>query len=428
MKPKTGVLCLVLVTILFFVAILQFSTTAPPTEIETPDPSSVKPPEGLSPLIEISPTGPTPQSPHSTHSPPVTPPLNAPETPRETTKFVIPDECAEGCSLNGECVNKECRCDRGWTGPVCGRLILGAVAETEGYRPEGASSWGGSLIFANNTYYLFHTTLTNTSIRNWEKSSGMALATSDRPTGPYKWHSWVRRPVQDQSFDGTTVRDPAVVWHQDRYLLYYVGLNCIVNEEECAQYASIGLLSSSNPLGPWHSHGPILTPQGSGWEANALFNPSVIVDVDGSMLLYYRGDDTNFNGVGVARAHSFEGPYVRENGGVAIFGKRPHIRQVDPFVWRDPRGYHMLLSATNIARKSTGGLAYSADGIRWRAVVMRPAFTHELHFHQKGRLAFKQRMRPSFLLSNNTPTHLITTVEELKGYRTWTSIVPIGDA
>ena len=146
---------------------------------------------------------------------------------------------------------------------------------------------------------------------------------------------------------------------------------------------------------------------------------------DGSVWLYYRGDDSDTNGFGVARAAHWKGPYERQFGGAPLFGKRPKPRSADLFVWRDARGYHMLSCGQGIAKRMLGGVAYSTDAVNWKPVATRPAFSHELYYADRGRLAFKNRARPQLLFQDGVPTHLVTAVEELKAYKTFTSVVPI---
>src|SRR5258705_11993280 len=46
------------------------------------------------------------------------------------------------------------------------------------------------------------------------------------------------------------------------------------------------------PFGPWRrtSDGPILSPQGSGWESAGTFNPAV-VEYNGKFVMLYRAQD-----------------------------------------------------------------------------------------------------------------------------------------
>src|SRR6266516_7304890 len=48
------------------------------------------------------------------------------------------------------------------------------------------------------------------------------------------------------------------------------------------------------PFGTWRrvSDGPVLTPQGDGWEAAGTFNPSVVRH-DGKIVMLYRAQDRN---------------------------------------------------------------------------------------------------------------------------------------
>ena len=48
-------------------------------------------------------------------------------------------------------------------------------------------------------------------------------------------------------------------------------------------------------------------------------NPAVVVLPNGSLLMAYRGLDDN--GIGMAISESWDGPFLRLNGGEAVIGK-----------------------------------------------------------------------------------------------------------
>src|SRR5437870_6514796 len=58
--------------------------------------------------------------------------------------------------------------------------------------------------------------------------------------------------------------------------------------------ALLGSAATVNlPFGSWSraSDGPILSPQGLGWESAGTFNPAVLLD-DGKFIMLYRAQDT----------------------------------------------------------------------------------------------------------------------------------------
>ena len=73
-----------------------------------------------------------------------------------------PCKDALGCSLNGECRDGVCTCDKGWKGQVCGELDLMPVDKAEvGLFINGTTTWGGTPIVttdpktAEKTYHLY---------------------------------------------------------------------------------------------------------------------------------------------------------------------------------------------------------------------------------------------------------------------------------
>ena len=192
-------------------------------------------------------------------------PLEVPKAPAGGRRGPSDGPCPDGCALNGECAGHACTCDPGWTGASCGQMRFGPLPQTEtGYRPaatEGFGSWGGAPIKGpDGTFHLFVTLFTNTTVRTWYRHSVIAHTTAATPLGPYAFQSVIVRPSGSETeFDGTTAREPTVVRdaRSGRFLLFYVGHNCIRDEDECPVHASIGLVSAPDPEGPWERHGEV---------------------------------------------------------------------------------------------------------------------------------------------------------------------------
>ena len=108
----------------------------------------------------------------------------------------------------------------------------------------------------------------------------------------------------------------------DEYVVFYIGVGQPVADADLPQ--SIGAAYSTSPDGPWtRMDQPLLKPE-EGWECGGnpepncgVSNPAVVPMADGSVLMFYRGN--NDRGVGVASAPTWRGPYTRRNNASSIF-------------------------------------------------------------------------------------------------------------
>lgn len=96
--------------------------------------------------------------------------------------------------------------------------------------------------------------------------------------------------------------------------------------------------------GPWRRlDEPVLSGCNSTWEGGMVANPGVLVQPNGTLLMAYRG--LNDKGVGMAVAHTWDGPFERLNDGAAVLGPASALHSAvaeDMFMWRTTRGIEML--------------------------------------------------------------------------------------
>jgi hypothetical protein len=100
------------------------------------------------------------------------------------------------------------------------------------------------------------------------------------------------------SFDADEVRSPSVILVNHVYRLYYAGRR--------GSRWSIGMLIAAD-LGFWRAGNgglPVLDPDGAGFDAVSVSEPSV-VEEDGVLSLYYLGSDGVDRALGVSRGSSF---------------------------------------------------------------------------------------------------------------------------
>jgi hypothetical protein len=326
----------------------------------------------------------------------------------------------EDCNLNGYCKSSVCSCKAGWKGSDCGVLNLGNTAKNQGYNIANWSEWCGSGITISNITYLFASRIDNhCGLNVWTTNSACVKAISNSgPDGPFSFVDYVlpafcHNPTIHTAVDGTL-------------LLYHIGdgtenpnseTKCVngstppaanVGSGEGSGYITINYASSVN--GTWTALGKaILTGGGSGAWDEGVTNPGPWMWPNGSVLLSYRGKDSNSKELlGIASAPNWKGPYTRLRT-TPLFNTSG---AEDPFLWQDVDDkYHLLFNDKWEDSVGVGGHAYSNDGINWVFSNTR-AYTHLVTWTDGTALNMSRRERPQLLLdSKRTPLALYTAVK-----------------
>jgi hypothetical protein len=346
-------------------------------------------------------------------------------TARATTNCSVGDPLA--CSLNGVCDAGTCACDAPWGGAACETLRFAPGKETAcgklcAYHGHGndTTSWGGSVVEANGTYYMFVAEMTRgCDLGAWRTNSQVVLAASDDPLGPFDYvmdvvAPWAHNPQVVAAPDG----DGGLV-----YALYALGDGVpLAPERDCGgrrRAAAAGAprnLSRANftihyarhPTGPWLSHVASILDWPSNWDYGAVgnWNPAPMVHPDtGRVFLMAHTSPTAFDGEAIVAADSWRGPYsvVASSTSSTWRGSVKHAE--DPFLWVDARGHwHALYHALG---GDPGGHAYSLDGSVWSDVAAAYGTSRPLgggaavgYGAERPKLLFGDDARP------RTPTHL----------------------
>ena len=96
------------------------------------------------------------------------------------------------CGANGECKRGICECYKPWKGPECSSLALLPVERhVSGYRLNGTSSWGGSILADSSnasTHWMWAAEMMgHCGLKSWRRNSRIILAKSESAVGPYKF-------------------------------------------------------------------------------------------------------------------------------------------------------------------------------------------------------------------------------------------------
>jgi len=323
----------------------------------------------------------------------------------------------DDCNLNGYCKNSVCSCKPGWKGSDCGVLNLGLAPVGGGYNAANWSEWCGSGIELSGSYYLFASRIDNhCGLNVWTTNSACVLAKSTSALGPFTTVDYVKKafchnPTIHTATDGTL-------------LLYHIGdgtenpdleTKCtngstppVTKSGAGSTYITIDYASSVN--GTWTALGKaLLEGGGTGTWDQSVTNPGPWMFPNGSVLLAYRGKDSNSKELlGVASAPNWKGPYTRLRT-TPIFETDG---AEDPFLWQDIDGlFHLLFNDKWEDSVGVGGHAYSHDGINWVFSNTR-AYTHTVSWSDGTSLAMARRERPQLLLdSKRNPLVLYTAVK-----------------
>ena len=363
--------------------------------------------------------------------------------------FSTPDPC----SLNGDLVNGKCVCDPGWKGNNCTLLKLLPVNKSNpGYYNKSLPTWSGANIYyVNNEYHWFvgAKAIANTSDDLYLCNSNIIhLTSSISINGPYKYKDVILSRMH---------LSPFITYYNNTYIIFDVGYNNVPSVDTCENYTNstkskvgynesyntIHLTYSSNindPLSEWMNHETVIydpfpgTINRTEWDCWCQ-NPTSYIYPNGTTILIFRGNQCKpyhgKNHIGIAIASHWKGPYKKLLKD-PIFGYNGFNE--DPYLWRNKRGFHLLIHAQNNTgenKTTRGGYAYSVDGISWILTNDDPWLPYILWYDGTNN-TLARRQKPGLVFDDNmNPIYLINGVDlnatDGSMWQTgWTLMNPIG--
>lgn len=282
-----------------------------------------------------------------------------------------------------------------------------------GFRMDGYYIWCGSLIKGpDQKYYLFAARWPEetTFPEGYMTHSEIVLATSTSLNEPFQFEKVVISRRDGDYWDAGMAHNPFVVQIGDEYVMFYIG-----TQNGSYENRAIGYATASSLDGEWtRSDKPLQLP------ANAN-NPSVLLDSDGSILLYYRDGQLK---VSVARASHYTGPYK-----ILKYDLFPKGYIEDIFVFRLNDRYEMFAEDAGAAYTGLykGGVHFvSQDGIHWQPDAQPSAYDFNIQYTDGTSLTLQRRERPQVYIEKND-AYLVTTAKAfgpdcLTGGKTWNMI------
>jgi hypothetical protein len=292
--------------------------------------------------------------------------------------------------------------------------------------------WCGSVIKGKNgKYYMFYSRWPRSQGHfAWVPSSEIALAMADKPEGPYKHVKVVLPQRGAQYWDGTTTHNPAIIFHQNKYYLYYMGttgtkkvtMPASMKDDNWWEYRNnqrIGVAVADHPEGEWTRFDqPVLdvSCDSTAYDALLVSNPAVTIDSNGRIVLVYKQVENNgtLRGgrvrFGVAFSNSLSGPFQKHDQPIFDSEKAGNNWMIaeDPFIWNyKGRLYAIVTDVVGVFTNKKAALALlsSKDGINWQPTNYPKVAPKHLTF--EGTIISDDKLeRPWLLFEKGVPTYL----------------------
>jgi hypothetical protein len=326
-----------------------------------------------------------------------------------------------------------------------------------GFSMEGYWVWGSSVIRGEDGLYHMFVSRWPKQLPfhpGWMIASEIVHCTSKTPEGPYQF-SDVTLPARGaQYWDGRSTHNPKITRYKDTYILFYMGsthpFDDVKDPKELTLESAwatvgrsnkrIGIATSKSPYGPWERRdAPVLDTRPDTFYSFLTSNPAPLINDDGSVLLIFKAraykDKYPFQGdmsIGVAKAPHFSGPYTVVSK-EPIFSKDRFGEVEDPFLWKDEKGYHLVVKDQRggiTGKKHSGLIAHSQDGVNWLPDKDPLAYTKTITWSDGHVQVMGQLERAYGLIQDGKMTHLFfATMDGPGGFnnatRSWNMVVPL---
>lgn len=317
------------------------------------------------------------------------------------------------CSLNGDCVGGKCVCDPAWSGSAdCDQLSFEEVPQGAGYFNSTEASWGGNVVFSDGKYHLFAAQMAlGCGLDHWGSNSAIVRAESSSPGGPFEYRETV---VPAFAHNPTIRKIPG-----GGYALYMIGGTINPNPVDCrngtqarrARTTDFGtgirVSHAASVNGPWTTPKVIEMTVNSSELKGGWTNPSPHFLTNGTVGFAFQAQDgskRNHALVGFSLGTSWEGPFTYTSPNAVTPEKWYCIagQDEDPFMWKSPRGWHIITHGMCPAGPYQAHYKYSADGVTWYTSP-RETYTYRVAFAGGKHRWFARMERPQ-LFFNKTHT------------------------
>jgi len=343
----------------------------------------------------------------------------------------------EDCNLAGDCLHGSCVCDAPWTGEQCTHMHFELGPSHSGLQTSGKETWGASILQENaSSFHLFASYFEGGDLDTWKSTSVVTHAWAPNATGPYVMDetTLIKPSGVTGQWDASNCHNPTVHKIGSEYVIFYIGMDYTVEPQppKGDPRQTIGAAYSSSLWGPWQRMDQPLLEPAVEWELGGVSNPAMLVNSDGSVVMFWRGNQDK--GMGVATAPQWRGPYTRRNNNESIIPAPNDAGLEDMYVWRTSRNVcHMVLHQHH-QDPNVGAHIFTSDPecvTGWRLAQPAPSVAYNLTASwSDGTVTdFLRRERPQlvFTSESKTPMYLSSAVEGgcSNGQRSCSIVVPL---
>ena len=297
---------------------------------------------------------------------------------------------------------------------------------------------GSSILGEDGKYYLFYARWPHgprakdddslnhifDGFKGWQKYSEIAIAVSEKPTGPYKHVKTILKGSFDQQrWDSYTFHNPQVNYFNGRYYLYFISnsfndnmhfTKTLAKEQlhwykyNCTQ--RIGMASSSSIAGflngSFYQKPEHLVMPDSIRTFEVTVNPSVSKGPDGRYYMMYksRKRDLGHMTFWMAVANKPEGPFTY----YSEVSSSADMASEDPYLWYDKKRKRFYAIAKYYSSKGIANIEFgslilltSIDGKDWSMANSLMVSTRKLNFKNGTEEKVANLERPFLLFDKN---------------------------
>jgi hypothetical protein len=250
-----------------------------------------------------------------------------------------------------------------------------------GFAMEGYYLWCASVVKVDDTYHMFASRWpAKYGMGGWTGYSECVRATSTNLCGPYTFQEVVLRK-RIGAWDRSRVHNVKIVKAGGKFVLYYINT---ANET--------GYAVADSVTGPWKRSDRVAMP---------FSNPAPLVRPDLSIYCFGRFRDSSGVNRGQAyTAPSFEGPYTLVQNGDNLLPNGGELE--DPTIWWADNQYNIIVNdwKGHATGTNKAGAEYcSPDGVHYKLVTSKPAFTKTVKYDDGSSETFSRRERPFVYLN-----------------------------
>lgn len=295
---------------------------------------------------------------------------------------------------------------------------LGKVKQNSIFKMDNYFVWCGTMTKGDDgQYYLYFSFWPKSGSfdNDWVICSKIGYAVSDNPYGDF-----VYRGIALDSgigWDSGSVHNPAVIKHERKYYMYYMGNYGNGEFWHHRNHQRIGVAVADTPEGPWQRFDqPVIDVSPQRYDSLMTSNPSVTIGDDGKFYMIYKAVEDNGKYpkggavvCGIAVADTPTGPFQKHNEPILVNPENEWSVE-DAFIWHENgRFYAIAKDFQGYFTKSEKGdlaLFYSDDAVDWKPAENPLALKKELIFEDSVVPLFRME-RPQIYFEDDKPKVLL---------------------